>query len=111
MIIQVFLSAVLVGVAVFAGFQRTSARIVRYGLLVTVALGLVFVWAPDQSLLLAKRVGVTRGADLIFYTWVVLTLAFVVFLYLKIIRLSRTVTELARALALANPLSGDKEKK
>lgn len=104
MIIQIFLSALLLGVALFAGLQGTTARIIRYGLLLIVAVGLVFVWAPEQSLILARKVGVTRGADLIFYTWVVLTLGFVIFLYLKIVRLTRTVTDLARAIALRDPL-------
>lgn len=108
MIIQIFLSGLLICVALFAGLQRTSARIIRYGLLATVAVGLVFVWAPDQSLVIARKVGIARGADLIFYTWVVLTIALLLFLYLKIVRLSRTLTALARALALRDPLSPTK---
>lgn len=107
MIIQFFLSILLATVAVFAGLQRTSTRIVRWVLLATVAVGFFFVWAPEQSMALARRVGITRGADLIFYTWVVLSLGLLVFLYLKIVRLSRMVTELARALALSRELHGD----
>jgi hypothetical protein len=102
MTIQFLLSLLLSAVAVFAALQRTSTRIVRWLLLITVGIGLFFVWAPDQSMALAKRAGITRGADLIFYTWVVLSFGLLIFLYLKIIRLTRTVTELARALALTN---------
>lgn len=107
MIIQIFLSGVLVSVAVVVALQRTSTNLVRLAVLGVIALGIYFVWAPEQSNALAHAVGVGRGADLLFYLWVIITLALIMFMYLKIQRLSHRLTELARAVALAHPEQPD----
>ena len=103
MMIQVFLSVALAGVALMVGLQRTTSRLLRAAVLVFIALGAYFVWAPNETTRLAALLGVGRGADLIMYLWVVITLALIVLLYLKIVRLSHKVTQLTRANALANP--------
>ena len=103
MIIQVFLSALLFGVGLLAATQRTTSRLLRIAMLLVVAAGAFFVWAPEVTDRIATAFGVGRGADLIFYIWVIITLALIVFLYLRVARLSRNVTQLARAVALARP--------
>jgi len=105
MTIQVFLTALLLGVAALVAVQRTTSRFVQFAVLATIAAGGYFVWAPEQANVLAQAVGVGRGADLLFYLWVVITLALVLFMYMKIQRLSRRVTRLTRAIALAHPQS------
>jgi hypothetical protein len=101
--IQIFLTALLATVAVMVVLQRSTSRFLRIAVLVVVAIGLYFVWAPDQTTRLAAALGVGRGADLVLYLWVVITLALIVFLYLKIVQLSRRLTELTRAQALSRP--------
>ena len=103
MIIQIFLTVLLVAVAAMVGLQTATRRLLRLAVLAVVATGLYFVWVPDQATRLATALGVGRGADLVLYLWVVITLALIVFLYLRIVRLSRKLTELTRALALARP--------
>lgn len=103
MMIQLFLSVLLAGVALMIGLQRTTSRLVRVAVLVVIGLGVYFVWAPNETTRLAALLGVGRGADLVLYLWVVITLALIVLLYLKIVRLSRKVTQLTRAAALADP--------
>ena len=105
MTIQVFLTALLLGVAALVAVQRTTSRFVQLAVLGAIAAGGYFVWAPEQANALAQAVGVGRGADLLFYLWVVITLALILFMYLKIQRLARRVTRLTRALALAHPQS------
>ena len=107
MMIQVFLSFLLACVVVLVAVQRTTSRLFRVSILAVLALGLFLVWAPETTNDLAAALGVGRGADLILYFWVVITLALMVFLYLKILRLGRKVTRLTRALALAHPMSPD----
>ena len=107
MMIQVFLSALLAVVAAMIGLQRTTSRLVRLSVLVVIAVGAYFVWDPERSSLLAESLGVGRGADLVLYLWVVLSLTLIVFLYLKIVRLSRKLTQLTRAVALAHPQTPD----
>ena len=103
MIIQFFLSARLAGVAALTAMPRTTSRLVRVVVLLVIAAGAYLVWVPDQATALAGWVGVGRGADLILYLWVVITLALIVFLYLKVLRLSRRLTLITRRLALMTP--------
>jgi hypothetical protein len=103
MTIQIFLTVLLVAVAAMVGLQTATLRALRLAVIAVVAIGVYFVWMPEQATRLAGALGVGRGADLVLYLWVVLTLALIVFLYLKIVRLSRKLTELTRALALARP--------
>jgi hypothetical protein len=103
MMIQFFLTALLAGVATLTALQRTTSRFVRVVVLLVIVAGAYLVWAPEQATVLAGWVGVGRGADLILYLWVVITLALIVFLYLKTLRLSRKLTLLTRHLALMRP--------
>ena len=103
MTIQVFLTLLLLGVAALVALQRTSSQLVRLLVLAVIMVGIYFVWAPEQANVLARAVGVGRGADLLFYLWVIITLALIMFMYLKIQRLARRITQLTRAIALAHP--------
>ena len=103
MTIQIFLTTLLATVAVMIALQRSTSRVLRLAVLTVVAAGLYFVWAPEQTTRLAAALGVGRGADLVLYLWVVITLALIVFLYLKIVQLSRRLTELTRTQALSRP--------
>jgi small membrane protein len=103
MIIQIFLSVLLFGVAVPIAMQRSS-RLLKTLVLSVVAAGAFLVWVPEMTDRFAAIFGVGRGADLLLYIWVVITLALIVFLYLKVAHLSRKITLLARAVALAHPL-------
>jgi hypothetical protein len=103
MVIQIFLSVLLAGVAALTAIQRTTSRLLRAAVLSVIALGAFFVWVPEATNRIAEVFGVGRGADVILYTWVVITLALIVFLYLKVARLSRKLTVLTRAVALDHP--------
>jgi small membrane protein len=102
MMIQVFLTVLLVGLGAVIALQRTTSRFVRLLILATIAVGTVFVWVPDETTAIAETLGVGRGADLILYVWVILTLALILVLYLKVIRMGRKITLLTRAIAVAN---------
>lgn len=103
MMIQIFLSVLLGGVAILIAVQRTTSRLLRIVVLAVVAVGAFLVWVPEVTNRFAETFGVGRGADLVLYVWVVITLALIVFLYLKVARLARKVTQLARAAALDDP--------
>jgi small membrane protein len=112
MIIQFFLTMLLAGTAVLIALQRTTSRLVRLLILVVIAAGSFFVWVPDETTAIAARLGVGRGADLILYVWVVLTLALILVLYLKVIQMGRRITLLTRAIAIAqarHPQAGAEE--
>jgi hypothetical protein len=68
------------------------------------AAGCVFVWLPGLTSDIAALLGVGRGADLILYCWVVITLFIALNLHLKLNAQTRALTELVRAIALESPL-------
>ena len=91
-------------VAVFVVWQRITSPGVRSTALIVLAIGAYFVWQPEHANAVAHVVGVGRGADLLMYLWVVVTFSAVLALYLKIVEMNQMLTELARRLALNEPI-------
>jgi small membrane protein len=102
MMIQFFLTALLAGLGALIAIQRITSRFVRLTMLLMIGGGIVFVWVPDETTAIAGALGVGRGADLLLYIWVILTLALILVLYLKVIRMGRKITLLTRAIAVAD---------
>jgi small membrane protein len=100
MIIQVFLISGLALCLVYALLQRRKSRLVSSSLATVSLAGIYLVLDPDRANELAHLAGVGRGADLVLYCWVVISLVVSVNLQFKIMALRENVTELARALAL-----------
>jgi hypothetical protein len=102
MIAQAILSLLLSGVLVYAWAEyRRSPVIASMSLAVSLA-GLFFVWVPSESTRVAEFVGIGRGADLILYLWVCISLIVLLNLHLKLRTQQEMITKLARAIALAN---------
>jgi small membrane protein len=104
MIIQILLALMLLLLAMFVGLQASTPRGVRLLVLTMLAGGAFLVWQPEHANDAASVLGVGRGADLLFYLWIVITLAVIFLLYLKIVRMNRMLTELARRLAIERPI-------
>ena len=62
--------------------------------------GAVLVIFPDLSTAIAKAVGIGRGADLIFYVFMLIVFAAIANLHLRMRAHAETVTLLAREVAL-----------
>src|SRR5262247_2570710 len=103
MIIKFLLITLLALLAVFVIWQKITSPGVRSTALIVLAIGAYFVWQPEHANAVAHVVGVGRGADLLIYLWVVVTFSLVLVLYLRIVEMSRMLTELARRLALSEP--------
>lgn len=101
--IQFFLSVLLAATAVLVASQGTTSRLLRAAVLLVIAFGAFLIWFPGVTDRFAELFGVGRGADLVLYLWVVITLALIVFLYLRLAALSRKLTQLTRAVALGHP--------
>jgi hypothetical protein len=81
---------------------RTAAPwIAIWGL---VAAALVF---PESASIVARRIGVTRGADLVSYVGVIGSLAGFLWVSVRLRQQNRAITLLVRDLALADPIRGD----
>ena len=100
MIAQLFLTAFLALVLVYAWSAHRTVPII--GLLASGAAlaGLYFVWVPEHATALAAFAGIGRGSDLIVYTWVVISLLIGFNLHLKLRAQMELITELAREIAL-----------
>ena len=103
MIIQVLLTLGLLVLIPYAYVQRTTSHVIPVLMTTIGVVGLYFVWLPDHANDLAHLVGVGRGADLVLYCWIVISL--IVALNLHIVARSnlRLITQLARHIALSDP--------
>lgn len=104
--IKLLLTACLAAVLAYASIQRVAPRIVRSAIIAIVLVGLYFVWRPDHATVIANRLGVGRGTDLLIYVWIVLSFAVGLNLNFKLRAARREITELARAIALSAPREG-----
>jgi small membrane protein len=64
--------------------------------LLLVLLGIVFVLFPEWTNIIAKQLGVGRGADLVFYTCIIAFTFIVLMLYSKLRKLEQIITEQLR---------------
>ncbi len=62
--------------------------------------GIFFSVFPESSNVLANWIGLTRGADLIFYVFIMFMLSVVIFLFQKVNRMEKTMTEMVKQDAL-----------
>jgi len=88
--------------------HRAIRRLVILGVL---ALGFLAVLFPGATNGLAALVGIGRGADLLFYAFIVFALFYVVHQYRRQLWQERTTTELARALTLTQARLADLEQR
>ncbi|HEX2628807.1 MAG TPA: DUF2304 domain-containing protein [Chitinophagaceae bacterium] len=89
-----------VGVYFFIRLRNTILDLIL--LFALVAAAIVFVLFPDLTTDIAHRLGVGRGADLIFYTSIIIFWFVILKLYARIRRLEQIVTDVVRKDALEN---------
>ena len=71
--------------------------------------GAVFIIFPNWTIYIAHKLGVGRGADLIFYFSIVLFWFVIVKMYSRIRRLEQIMTEIVRNDALSHVTPAEKE--
>jgi small membrane protein len=102
MIAQLILTALLLGILLYAWTEYRRAPAIGLLAMVAALTGLYFVWIPAHATWLAELVGIGRGVDLILYVWVVISLIVLLNLHLKLRVQKAMITVLARELAIAN---------
>lgn len=102
MIAQLFLTALLFVILLYAWSAYRLAPAVGLIVVAMAFAGLYFVWFPAVATELAHALGIGRGVDLVLYTWVVISLIMLFNLHLKLRAQMEVITELARKVALAN---------
>jgi len=102
MMAQIGFSLLLGGIMIYAWNEAARAPAVGLVAILTAASGLYFVWFPAEATWLAEQVGIGRGADLILYVWVVISLLVMLNLHLKLRTQMELLTILTREHAIAN---------
>jgi hypothetical protein len=96
---------------IFYLFKLRKLIFDRIFFLIVAIVGLILVLFPQLSAIVANWLGIVRGSDLVFYTFIIFSLFYFVSLNAEIRMLRKQITELARSQALANPVKGKKPKK
>lgn len=102
MIARLILSLLLCSVLVYAWIEYRRSPVVALMTVAAGAGGLYFVWFPSHSTMVAEFVGIGRGADLVLYLWVCISLFVLLNLHLKLRAQHDLITKLARTIAMAN---------
>jgi len=104
MIAQLLLTALLMAILLYSWIAyRKSPAVALLSFLASLA-GLYLVWLPNHASTLAHWIGIGRGVDLVLYVWVGISLILLLNLHLKLRAQMEVITQLARAIALANAL-------
>ncbi len=105
MIFRVLLTLSLLGIGLYSiALRRRIAALGNTATFVTFV-AILLVWKPDYATSIANAVGIGRGADLIFYCWVVISLVMILNLHFRIRSQTEQITELVRQLTLDKPVS------
>ena len=104
MIAQLLLTLMLFAVLLYSTMTWRQAPIIGLLAVIAASWGLYFVWVPSHATRLAALVGISRGVDLILYTWVVISLIMLLNLHLKLRAQMELITLLARKIAIADAL-------
>lgn len=102
---QIILLLSLLGIVLYVSRLRNELTD-RLVMLVIIGLGAVFILWPELTTLIANRIGIGRGADMILYLFILFSLFFFVHTLAEINRLTKTVTTLAREIAIQNARFG-----
>lgn len=100
--IQVLLIGGVVVIFIYYISRFRNAFFDLFALFLFSGLAIFFILFPDYSNIIAKKLGVTRGADLLFYICILFFLFIIIKLFARIRRLEKTLTELVRQQAKDN---------
>lgn len=103
MTIKAILSLLFVWLAIYALRQRLYMRIISDIICVVGIGGIIAVWFPQLTTKLAEIVGVGRGADLLLYAFVSISLMVIFVIHLRLRAVDRSLTIIALTIALSNP--------
>ena len=107
--IQILLIGGVVVIFIYYVFRLRNALIDILALTVFAGLAIFFILFPDYTNTIAGKLGVGRGADLLFYLCILLFIFIIVKLFARVRRLEKTLTEHIRQTAKSEAKLLDKE--
>jgi len=102
MIIQFVLTAGVCLCLLYA-FNQIKRWPLSFAIALVATFGLVFIWHPEWANSLAVWVGVSRGADLMFYIWIVISMFVILNLHIRNRVVDRKLAAIVREIALIKP--------
>lgn len=100
MTIQLIISGLLAGILIFTLIQQHIGQFLRFTMFTSISTGLVVTWMPELANSIANHLGVGRGADLLFYLWILVSMLALFTVYLALKKKDEQITDLTRALAI-----------
>jgi hypothetical protein len=97
-----------IGIYFILSLRKKILDIVLLAIMVVIALAFI-VW-PDLTNIIAHKLGVGRGADLVFYVSIIIFWFIVLKLYIRIRKLEKMFTEIIRKDALAETKETQRQK-
>ena len=107
--IQVLLISGVVVIFTYYVSRFRNALIDLAALVIFAGLGIFFILFPDYTNVVAKKPGVGRGADLLFYSCILFFLFIILKLFARLKRLEDKITELVRQQAIKNASGNQKD--
>lgn len=104
MMIKLLLTVGVLAVLFYAITHRRQTPAVALVITAGSIVGCFFVWLPETANTVAHWMGVGRGADLVFYCWLVISAGVTLNLHVKARSAQTQFTTLVRELALASPM-------
>lgn len=99
----IFICLLLAGWGMWRLRQRGRPTSVSIFAVAAGVIGAVTIYDPDLTTVIARRLGIARGADLLIYIVALAFLASWFYFYQKIRTLSNAITALVRELAIRDP--------
>jgi hypothetical protein len=84
-------------------FNQIKRWPLSFAIALVAILGLIFIWHPEWTNSIAVSVGVSRGADLMFYIWIVISMFVILNLHIRNRMVDRKLAVIVRELALTRP--------
>lgn len=105
--IKILLISVLLCCVLYGAFNSHRSKSVALTIIFFGLAGTFFVFNPEQTNLLARYLGVGRGADLVVYCWIVISGGIVALQQFRLIAIQRDITELVRQTSIIDSLKSD----
>lgn len=106
--IQILLIGGVLGIFIYYLSRFRNALVDLVILTLFAAAAIFFILYPDETTVIANKIGVSRGADLLFYCCILFFLFVVVKLLARIRRLEKKMTEIIRQRAKDEATAADK---
>lgn len=103
MIMSTLLVLALLCMCFYAYTIMVRGNFVALLLLLSALTAIFFVIFPDETIVIANKLGVGRGTDLLLYFCFITGAILVLLIHVKFRQQSIMITELARAIAIAEP--------